>query len=37
MAQRLYERAGFCIWGTEPDALSHDGQWVVEYHMALRL
>ena len=36
-AQRLYERAGFRVWGAEPDALSHDGQSVVEYHMALRL
>ena len=36
-AQRLYERAGFRVWGTEPDALSHDGQSVVEYHLALRL
>ena len=36
-AQRLYERAGFSVWGAEPDALSHGGQSVVEYHMALRL
>jgi RimJ/RimL family protein N-acetyltransferase len=36
-AQRLYERAGFRIWGTEPDALRHDGQSVVEHHMALKL
>jgi RimJ/RimL family protein N-acetyltransferase len=36
-AQQLYERAGFRVWGAEPDALSHDGQTVVEYHMALRL
>jgi ribosomal protein S18 acetylase RimI-like enzyme len=36
-AQRLYERAGFEVWGTEPEALRHDGQAVVEYHMALRL
>jgi RimJ/RimL family protein N-acetyltransferase len=36
-AQRLYERAGFCVWGAEPDALSHGGQTVVEYYMALRL
>jgi ribosomal protein S18 acetylase RimI-like enzyme len=36
-AQRLYERAGFGVWGAEPDALSHGGQSVVEYHMALRL
>ena len=36
-ARRLYERAGFEAWGTEPEALSHDGQTVVEHHMALRL
>jgi ribosomal protein S18 acetylase RimI-like enzyme len=36
-AQRLYERAGFRVWGAEPDALSHGGQTVVEYHLALRL
>jgi len=36
-AKRLYEQAGFQIWGTEPDALRHDGQTVVEYHMALHL
>lgn len=37
VAQRLYERAGFQIWGTEPDALKHEGRTVVEYHMALQL
>lgn len=36
-AKRLYERAGFQIWGTEPDALRHDGRTVVDYHMALHL
>jgi ribosomal protein S18 acetylase RimI-like enzyme/predicted ester cyclase len=36
-AQRLYERAGFRVWGTEPDALRHDGETVVDYHMALHL
>jgi RimJ/RimL family protein N-acetyltransferase len=36
-ALRLYERAGFEIWGTEPDALRHDGETVVEHHMALHL
>ena len=34
-ARVLYERAGFQIWGTEPDALSYNGQTVAEYHMAL--
>jgi RimJ/RimL family protein N-acetyltransferase len=36
-ARRLYERAGFEVWGTEPEALRHEGQAVVEYHMALRV
>jgi RimJ/RimL family protein N-acetyltransferase len=36
-ARRLYERAGFTVWGTEPEALRHDGRAVVEHHMALRL
>jgi RimJ/RimL family protein N-acetyltransferase len=36
-ARRLYERAGFRIWGTEPDALRHNGESVVDYHMALHL
>jgi RimJ/RimL family protein N-acetyltransferase len=36
-ALRLYERAGFRIWGTEPDALRHNGESVSERHMALQL
>ena len=36
-AQRLYERVGFHVWGTEPAALRHDGRTVVEHHMALCL
>ena len=36
-ARRLYERAGFQVWGAEPDALRHQGRTVDEYHMALRL
>jgi ribosomal protein S18 acetylase RimI-like enzyme len=36
-ARRLYERAGFTLWGTEPDALRYDGQSVAEHHYALRL
>ena len=36
-AQRLYERAGFRVWGTEPDSLHHQGQSATEYHMILRL
>ena len=36
-ARRLYERVGFRVWGTEPDALRDGGRSVVEHHMALRL
>lgn len=36
-AQRLYERAGFHLWGTEPEAFSHEGQAVAKSYMALRL
>lgn len=36
-AQRLYERAGFRVWGSEPDALRVGGEAHVEHHMALRL
>lgn len=36
-ARRLYERAGFEIWGTEPDALRAGNSSVVEHRMALRL
>ena len=36
-AQLLYQRVGFQAWGTEPAALRHDGQTVVEHHMALCL
>jgi ribosomal protein S18 acetylase RimI-like enzyme len=36
-AQRLYERAGFRVWGTEPAGACYDGQTVVDYHMALCL
>lgn len=36
-ARRLYERAGFTIWGSEPDALRDGARSVVEHRMALRL
>lgn len=36
-AKRLYERAGFKVWGAEPDALHHGGETVLEYHMAFHL
>ena len=35
-ARRLYELAGFELWGTEPDALRHEGTSVDEYHLARR-
>ncbi len=37
VARRLYERAGFRVWGSEPDALRVGGEALVEHHMALRL
>ena len=36
-ARRLYERAGFQRWGTEPAALRHAGETVDEDRMALQL
>jgi len=36
-ARRLYERAGFRVWGTQPDALRWEGHAVDEHHMALDL
>jgi RimJ/RimL family protein N-acetyltransferase len=36
-ALRLYERAGFVLWGVEPDALRYDEQSYDEQHMVLRL
>jgi len=36
-ALRLYASAGFRPWGTEPEALRHDGHAVSQVHMALRL
>jgi ribosomal protein S18 acetylase RimI-like enzyme len=35
-AERLYERLGFRIWGTEPDSLHYKGQSATEYHMLLQ-
>ena len=34
-ARRLYERAGFKVWGTQPDALRHEGVSASELHMVL--
>ena len=36
-ARHLYEQAGFEAWGSEPDALRHEGRTVTEHHMLLRL
>ena len=36
-ARRIYEAAGFRVWGTEPDALWHDGKRISHHHMVLAL
>ena len=36
-ARRVYERAGFRVWGTEPEAFCHGGKCADEHFMALRL
>ena len=36
-ARRLYERAGFQVWGTRRDALRNEGHVVDEHHMALEI
>lgn len=36
-ARHLYERAGFEVWGSEPDALRHEDRSVTEHHMVLRV
>ena len=36
-ARALYERTGFRVWGTEPDALCHEGRAVAEHHMTMDL
>lgn len=36
-ARHLYESAGFEVWGSEADALSHEGRTVTEHHMVLRV
>ncbi|GGM13834.1 GNAT family N-acetyltransferase [Deinococcus aerophilus] len=37
-ARRLYERHGFTVWGTQPDALRDDGGQVhAEHHLSLTL
>ena len=36
-AKRMYEAAGFRVWGTEPRALYWNGQFVTEHHLVLDL
>ncbi len=36
-ARSLYESLGFVVWGTEPSALSVNGQLYNEIHMHLEL
>jgi RimJ/RimL family protein N-acetyltransferase len=36
-AERLYSSLGFERWGSEPEALQHEGRMADEHHMALRL
>jgi ribosomal protein S18 acetylase RimI-like enzyme len=36
-ALRLYQRAGFRIWGTEPEALDVAGRRVAVHHLVLAL
>lgn len=36
-ALRLYERAGFRVWATEPDSIQVGEQLLSEYHMLLKL
>src|SRR5262249_29910019 len=36
-ARRLYERAGFVVWGREPRAIGWQGTFVDEYHLVLEL
>lgn len=36
-AKRLYESAGFVVWGCEPDCIRHVGESAREYHLSIRL
>jgi len=36
-AKNLYLSKGFAIWGTEPRAMTHEGQFYDEHHMVLLL
>ena len=37
VARRMYETAGFRVWGTEPRALHWEGRFVAEHHLVLAL
>ena len=36
-AKRLYESAGFSVWGVEPDCIRVDGESAREYHLSLSI
>lgn len=36
-ARRLYESAGFEVWGSEPEGMRHEGRALLEHHMIRRL
>jgi hypothetical protein len=36
-AKRLYEAAGFVVWGLEPNCIRYGGVSASEYHLALAL
>lgn len=36
-AKRLYESAGFIVWGLEPDCIRYMGESAREYHLSLAL
>ena len=36
-AKRLYEAAGFEVWGIEPNRIRHGGESAREYHLSLSL
>jgi GNAT superfamily N-acetyltransferase len=36
-ALRLYQQAGFTVWGVEPDAICLDGRCFDEHHMIMRM
>jgi ribosomal protein S18 acetylase RimI-like enzyme len=36
-ARRLYESLGFQVWGSEPQALRHEGRLALEHHLSLLL